>query len=260
MGVLAELEFRAGRWDASLDLAEQAVSLAEDSEQEWVLGYLHSTAVLTTAARGDWDGAAEHVAAGERLVAELGDPATMAVCANAAVHLAGCRGDPETVVLVAESLHALGGPPVREPGFLDWPDPVRRGAARPRPRRRGQCAPRGVRGDGPRTTLRAHAWRRWPGCAGRSRRPAAPTREARAAFDESLSSEHAAALDRALTQAAYGRFLRRRGERRAAVVRLETAHRELLALGAAPFVRRCEDELAACGVSPAERGRPSRWR
>ena len=54
MGVLAELEFRAGQWDASLDHAEQAVSLATDSEQEWVLGYLHSTAVLTCAARGDW--------------------------------------------------------------------------------------------------------------------------------------------------------------------------------------------------------------
>ena len=253
MGVLAELEFRSGRWDASLDLAEQAVSLAEDSEQEWVLGYLHSTAVLTTAARGDWDGAAEHVAAGERLVAELGDPATMAVCANAAVHLACCRGDPETVVLVSESLHALGGPPVREPGFLDWPTQYVEAlldlgrvdeasallgdfeaAARER-----RCASRlaalaRLRGEIA-TARRAHG-------------------EARAAFDESLSSEHAAALDRALTQAAYGRFLRRRGERRAAVVRLETAHRELLALGAAPFVRRCEDELAACGVSPAERG------
>ena len=253
MGVLAELEFRAGRWDASLDLAEQAVSLAEDSEQEWVLGYLHSTAVLTTAARGDWDGAAAHVAAGERLVAELGDPATMAVCANAAVHLASCRGDPETVVLVSESLHALGGPPVREPGFLDWPTQYV-----------GALLDLGRDEEATELLADFEATARERGCASRLaalarlRGEIATARrahgEARAAFDEALSSEHAAALEGALTQAAYGRFLRRRGERRAAVVRLETAHRKLLALGAAPFVRRCEDELAACGVSPAEPG------
>ena len=121
MGVLAELEFRSGRWDASLDLAEQAVSLAEDSEQEWVLGYLHSTAVLTTAAPRRLGrrrrARRRRRAAGRR----AGRPR----------HDGGVRergrapgllpGRPRDRGPVSESLHALGGPPVREPGFLDWP-------------------------------------------------------------------------------------------------------------------------------------------
>ena len=74
-------------------------------------------------------------------------------------------------------------------------------------------------------------------------------RAARDAFEEAvhLGDRAAPALERALTQAAYGRFLRRRGERRAAVARLETAQRELLRLGAHPFVRRCEEELQRAG-------------
>lgn len=255
MGVLAELEFRGGRWDASLALAEQAISLAEDSEQEWVLGYLHSTAVLTTAARGAWEDAQQHLDAAEQLVAQLGDPATAAVCSNAAVHLAYCRGDPATVVATAAVLHAVGGPPAREPGFLDWPtlyvgalidlghledarallDEFEVSAQERRSRSRLAALAR-LRGELA-TTQRLHT-------------------AARDAFEESqrLGETVASALDRALTSAAYGRFLRRRGERRAAVARLEQAHRELLELSALPFVERCEDELAACGVRPAEQG------
>jgi ATP/maltotriose-dependent transcriptional regulator MalT len=255
MGVLAELEFRAGRWDASLAIAEQAISLAEDSEQEWVQGYLHSTAVLTTAARGAWEDAQHHLDAGERLLAQLADPATMAVCSNAAVHLAACRGDSAAVVASAEMLQALGGPPAREPGFLDWPtqyvgaladlgriDDARRlleefeDSARERQSKSRLATLARLRGEIA-TAERSHT-------------------AARDAFEESLQlgERSAPALDRALTHAAYGRFLRRRGERRAAVARLERAHSDLLQLAALPFVQRCEDELAACGVRPSEHG------
>ncbi len=258
MGLLAELEFRAGQWDASLDHAEQAVSLATDSEQEWVLGYLHSTAVLTCAARGDWADAQRHLDAGERLVAELGDPATLAVCANAAIHLAACRGDPSAVLAVAEPLHVLGGRPVHEPGFLDWPtqwvgalvDLGRLGEAEDILEELDATA----RERGSRSRLAALA--RLRGEVATARRA---HRAARDAFEEAvhLGDPAAPALERALTQAAYGRFLRRRGERRAAVARLETAQRELLRLGAHPFVRRCEEELAACGVRPSQPGSAS---
>jgi ATP/maltotriose-dependent transcriptional regulator MalT len=251
MGVLAELEFRVGRWDASLALADQAVSLAEDSEQDWVLGFLHSTAVLTTAARGAWEDAQHHLDAGEQLVTQLGDPATLAVCANAAVHLASCRGDSTTVVTVAEQLRALGGRPAQEPGFLGWPgqyvgalvDLGRleeaasvleefEAIARERGSRSRLAVLARLRGEIA-TAQRSHS-------------------AARDAFEESvrMGEGAASALDRALTHAAYGRFLRRRGERRAAVARLEQAHGELLALSAVPFLRRCEAELAACGIEP----------
>ena len=250
MGVLAELEFRAGRWDASLALAEQAVSLAEDGEQDWVLGFLHSTVVLTAAARGAWEDAQQHLDAGEQLVAQLGDPATLAVCADAAVHLAFCRGDSATVVTVAEQLHALGGRPAQEPGFLGWPAQYVGALVD-----LGRLDEAATVLDGFEATAKERGSRSRLAVLARLRGEIATARRshtaARDAFEESvrLGEDTAPALDRALTHAAYGRFLRRRGERRAAIVQLEQAHRELLDLSAQPFVRRCEDELAACGVS-----------
>ena len=54
MGVLAEVDFRLGDWDASVTLAEHAISLAEDSEQLWVLGFLHAVAMQVYGGRGAW--------------------------------------------------------------------------------------------------------------------------------------------------------------------------------------------------------------
>jgi DNA-binding CsgD family transcriptional regulator len=47
---------------------------------------------------------------------------------------------------------------------------------------------------------------------------------------------------------AHGRLLRRTGQRRPAVERLRRAHDLYVSLGAAPFMARVEDELAACGL------------
>jgi DNA-binding NarL/FixJ family response regulator len=75
-------------------------------------------------------------------------------------------------------------------------------------------------------------------------------REARRCFEEALDlgTDAAPALEQAQALAAYGRFLRRRGERRSAVDRLDDARTRLTALDARPFLERCEEELAACGV------------
>jgi DNA-binding NarL/FixJ family response regulator len=70
-----------------------------------------------------------------------------------------------------------------------------------------------------------------------------------------LGTGSAAALDQALTHAAYGRFLRRAGERRAAGDQLHTAHEAFRTLGAQPFLDRCNTELAACGLA-SDRTRP----
>jgi DNA-binding NarL/FixJ family response regulator len=73
---------------------------------------------------------------------------------------------------------------------------------------------------------------------------------ARTSFEIAVAGSSAVpALDAALSHAAYGRFLRRRGEKRAAVARLVDARTRLVALGARPFADRVDDELAACGVS-----------
>jgi DNA-binding CsgD family transcriptional regulator len=60
-------------------------------------------------------------------------------------------------------------------------------------------------------------------------------------------------FDRALLEAAYGRFLRRTGRRSAAVAHLEAARAGFADLGALPYLERCDHELAACGRTPAKR-------
>ena len=123
MGVLAEVDFRLGDWDASVTLAEHAISLAEDSEQLWVLGFLHTVAMQVYGGRGAWNRAEQHLDDARRIAGVLGDPATFAVCENAGVLLASYRSEPGEVVERAQLLVLLDDGPTVEPGWLTWPAP-----------------------------------------------------------------------------------------------------------------------------------------
>jgi ATP/maltotriose-dependent transcriptional regulator MalT len=246
MGVLAEVEYRLGGWNRSLNLAEQALSLAEDSEQRWVQGYLHAAAVGVCAGRGWWSRAQDHLDAGQQLAKQLGDPATWAVCESMAVHLAFCRGEPDEVVERSQLLLGLGGP-TEEPGWLGWP--VQLCSALVQVGRLDDAEAEVVRLEavaserGSRSRLAGLA--RVRGELFTARRDHA---SARTAFEEALELGDAAdVLERGLVRAAYGRFLRRRGEVRTARAQLEDASERFRALGATPFVEGCAEELAACG-------------
>jgi DNA-binding CsgD family transcriptional regulator len=248
MGVLSEVEWRLGSWDRSLNLAEQALSLAEDSEQLWVQGYLHAAAVLVCGGRGWWPRADEHLAEGRRLAERLGDAATWAVCASMGVHLASCRGEPEEVVERSQLLLSLGGP-TEEPGWLGWPVQYasalvalgRLDEAEAELDRLGAVALQ----RGSRSRLAGLA--RVRGELSTARRDHAA---ARTAFEDALRLGDAAdALEQGLARASFGRFLRRRGELRSARAQLEDASDRFRALGATPFVQGCYEELAACGGS-----------
>jgi DNA-binding CsgD family transcriptional regulator len=60
-------------------------------------------------------------------------------------------------------------------------------------------------------------------------------------------------FERALVDLVHGQVLRRAGRRRAAAERLSAARERLAGLRARPFLERCEQELAACGLAPAKR-------
>ena len=258
MGVLAEVNYRLGRWDSSLGITEQAISLAEDGEQRWVLGYLHAAAGLVAAGRGWWSTVEDHLAQGRRLAEELEDPGTWAACANVGAHLATCRGEPEQVIQECQVLRLLtaGMVILAEPGWLHWPiqyaaalvqsgrfeeaeeELDRLGAiAEERGSRSRLAGLARVEGELA-TALRDHT-------------------RARRSFQRGLElSESADALEQGLIRASYGRFLRRRGERRAARTQFEDALERFRALGAVPFAEACTEELIACGV-PAEATPPS---
>lgn len=249
MGVLAEVDYRLGRWDSAYTRAAHALSLAEASEQVWVQGFLHASVAQVAAARGDIDEAEDHLATARALATSLGDPATWAVCENTAVHLAACRSEPALVVERAGFLNLLDDGPTVEPGWLSWPIPflsalVELGRldeaeaalprfeqlARERDSRSRLAALARVRGELA-TARREHD-------------------EARRWFEEALRTGAGAAdaLEHGQALASYGRFLRRRGERKSAQERLVAAREHLLALGARPFVNRVDDELSAAGL------------
>jgi len=250
LGGLADAEYRSGAWDDSKRHADQAISLVNDTEQTWLLAFVHSMAVLVPAARGNWREAEAHVAAAARAAAALPDGASTATAANAAVHLGFCRGDPLATVTAAEVLlEATDGAP-RQPGVMGWAGQY---ASALIELGRFEEADRALADQtavaqrlGRRSTLATVA--RIRGELAMARRQPA---EARAAFNTAvtLGAGSGTVLDHAWTQALYGRFLRRAGERRAAGDRLRAARDTFARLGATPFLDRCDAELAACGLA-----------
>jgi DNA-binding NarL/FixJ family response regulator len=81
---------------------------------------------------------------------------------------------------------------------------------------------------------------------------------ARAAFGAALAAAARVEVPfaRARAELAHGAFLRRQGQRRAALGHLQAARSTLVRLGARPFLARCDQELAACGLAPDRAGGP----
>jgi ATP/maltotriose-dependent transcriptional regulator MalT len=250
LGALAEVDFRLGSWDSSLAAAEHALSLAQDAEQVWVQGYLHTVAVLVSAGRGDWTEADGHLASARELAERLGDLATFAVCENAGVHIAWCRSDHADVISRSALLLSLGGGPTHEPGLMQWPVQYLSALVE-----LGRLDEAETQIEAFEAFARERDCRSRLAALARIRGEIATARRdhglARSSFEVALAFDSNAvpALDAALSQGAYGRFLRRRGERRAALARLADARTRLVALGARPFVDRVDDEMAACGVT-----------
>jgi DNA-binding CsgD family transcriptional regulator len=222
--------------------------LAEDGEQRWVQGYLHAAAVSVCAGRGWWSRAEAHLEASRQLAKQLGDPVTWAVCESMAVHVASCRGEPDEVVDRSQLLLGLGGP-TEEPGWLRWPvqhlsalvQLGRLDDAEAELSRLTSVAEQRV------SRSRLAGLARVRGELATARRDHATARDA---FEQGLRLGAAAdVLEQAELRAAYGRFLRRRGEVRAARAQLEDAASRFRGLGATPFLERCSEELAACGSS-----------
>lgn len=250
LATLADAEFRSGAWEDSKRHAEQAISLVNDTDQTWLLAFVHAMAVLVPAAQGTWPDAEEHLSAAIRAASSLPDGASAATAANSAVHLAFCRGDPLATVTAAEVLIETPGGTIWEPGVMAWAGQymsalIALGRLDDADRALADHAAVAQR-LGRRSALATVA--RVQGELAVARRHPA---EARAAFSTAvtLGAGSSTVLDHARTQALYGRFLRRAGERRAAGDLLRSARDTFTRLGAAPFLDSCDAELAACGLA-----------
>ena len=249
-----------GAWDEAAAAAERAVSLLEESGHEWLRPLARCVAVLVPAARGEWVAAQEHAVAA---VARSGDYELMVVAGGLAGALVpAARGDHEGVLRALEPVVGLverAG--VDEPGFWPWQDLYadalvsagRLGEAE------GFLVPHeelaAARGRGSMVARLARVRGRLEAARGRLAAAEAAFGRAAGAL-EGVSSP----FQWALVELAHGQVLRRVGQRRAAAERLSAARERFAGLRARPYLERCEQELAACGLAPAKRSEfdPSR--
>jgi DNA-binding CsgD family transcriptional regulator len=247
---LVEAEYRSGHWDTAVELAAQTAELIEDTGQRWLGAFAHALAAFVPAARGQWAEAEGHVAAAQRGARELGDHPSMAYANSAAVHLAACRRDAEGVLAAAAPLLEDRDGVHHEPGLHGWAvlhaaALVERGRLDEAEGRIAELEAR-AQARGVRSQLSGLARVQGELAAARQDRRAARYHFRRALeLGEGCSS----VLDLAVSEAAFGRFLRRRGERRAALGHLIEAQRRFSALGATPFRSVVEQELAAVGTA-----------
>jgi DNA-binding CsgD family transcriptional regulator len=256
LAYLAEVEYRAGRWDDSMAASELAVSLAEDADHPWLRGLLHGVAALPLAGRGQWQEAATHVAAAQAASEAVDDVMNLVYPGVAACLLGVARRDHAAVLAATDPLAGLNpANGVLEPTVLQWcPYRVEAlvatgalaeaeallGLAEPLARKRGR-----------RSALVALARARGSLQAARG-----DTEAATRAFEAGISLVPGLPLpfEAALLDLAYGSHLRRAGRRRAAADRLRVAVGAFDALGATPYAEHGRAELAAGGLTPRGRG------
>jgi DNA-binding NarL/FixJ family response regulator len=248
---LAEARFRAGDWTVAKVIAEEVVSLAADTEQQWLAGFVHAIAARVPSGRGEWETAHHHVDTATALAADLQEPAAGAYADDAAVFLASCRDDPAEVVQLADRLRRGPHSTPHEPGVFTWPVHlvsalVELGSLDEAEQELSKVEDLARRRRHP---SRLAAVARLHGQLAAARRLHADARSAFAAA-LTLSGDRVDADERAIAYLAYGRFLRRRGQRRAAVQHALEARRQYRLLGAVPFIARCDDLLEACGARP----------
>ena len=249
----AQTLFHAGEWDRSQAVLVQTHALAEDMEQAWLSGFLHAMLGRVPAARGDWTTAGQHLAAALDFSRTSGELASSAYADETAALLATAQGDSDAVVLATERIcRSRETSPQRELGLFSWPAYrisalIDLGELELAAAELAQLASRVHPGAQRTEAIRLRT-------AGQLAAAGRDSKGARHHYTAALaiSEDHVDALERALAHDAYGRFLRRRGERRSAVEQLRRAGARFRELGAAPFADRCDRELAACGVHDPE--------
>lgn len=253
-------DYRTGCWDEAAARADRLVTLAEDLDQGWLLASAHAAAVPPAAARGQWATAQAHVDAAARQLAAADSDRLLDVV-NARAALAAARDDPDGVLTAVRPLAGQADELVRgEPSVLSfWPLYAHAVA------RTGRLADAAVllapfadlaRVRGRRSAIAAAA--RVQGFIdAAAHRPD----DARCAYETAITSLDGLDMphEQALARLDYGRFLRRLGQRRAALRELCAARAAFAGLGAVPFVARCDAELGHdVPAAPAQAAVPAR--
>jgi DNA-binding CsgD family transcriptional regulator len=247
---LTRVEYLSGAWDSAVVSAERALALAVESDDRWVTAQAHWSASFVHSARGEWSVAEAHVGAIHDQAPTFERHKAAELIASAG--LAAAQDRPADVLQALEPLEAMRpAEGVDDPAFLSWHhlkahalvdagqyDAAEAFVEQALALARSRANPLLV-------ARLTHARAKLEFARGRA---LGSFEEARALI-EPLGMPY----ELALTELAYGQVLRRTGERRAAAAMLIGAQARLSRLQATPALQRCENELAACGLSPSAR-------
>ena len=244
--------FLLGDWDDAAASAERAVSLLEETGHNLLRPLARWVAVSVPTGRGEWAAAEAHA---ERAVADRGDYELMIVAAAlAAAEPAWARGDHEGVLGALAPVRAIQPRQgVDEPGFWPWQhlyaDALvsvgRLGDAAEFLAPHEELATERKRRSSIARLARVRG--RLEAAAGRMDAAEAAFRHGLDQFDPDQVNRVPLPFERALLELAYGQMLRRRGRRREATTQLDDARERFDALGARPYVERCDLELGGLG-------------
>ena len=246
---LATAEYHLGSWDDAVLHAELAVSLARDADRVWDLGYLHTTAAVVPALRGDWEVASAHVRMATEAAQAVGDMGAIGAAATARAFLASARGDLEGVADAAAALRAAGGAQFLslQAGY-NWRSleiDALIGLARPGQAEKALAELEALSPAGPPSALVAAARLRGDLAAAAGDHAAAA-----AAFETAWRRAQGLRMPLELAQLEISdaRRLRAAGQPQQAVARLRSARQRLITLGARPYLQACDRELAAAAA------------
>jgi ATP/maltotriose-dependent transcriptional regulator MalT len=249
-GFLADAEYQMGSWNSAQVHADLAVSLAEDLDAGWELPFVHAVASWVYAERGAWDLATDHIVECRRVTERSPTIGGTIYASMAGASLARARGDHQAVlnsmvpilegperdliegigtvrwrVLHAEALVGLGQLKQADAAIADLEEIV--SARQLGSMEVDACRLRGSLED----------------VMGNDTAARIAFRRGSAALDGTVMP-----LSQALFEAAYGRFLLRTHDRRAAIDHLRMAQELLRGLDARPYLAFCEAELSKCGL------------
>jgi DNA-binding CsgD family transcriptional regulator/tetratricopeptide (TPR) repeat protein len=246
---LAHAEYQLGLWDDARINAELALTFSEESGRKFSLPMAHALGVYVAAGRGDWQIAERHLADAREAAVEVATPQATRYTAVAAARLARARNDPRGMIEAVEPLLREDRPTVafdRVTGT--WRLLHVEGLLGD-----GQVAQAAAALD----AFESAALRmtetvelRFARMRGRLAEVRGDTDRALRCYEKGLAvtDVHGGVLQRALLQQAHGRLQGALGNRRAATASLGAARSRFAALGATPYLERCDADLAAVGA------------
>jgi ATP/maltotriose-dependent transcriptional regulator MalT len=244
---LALAQYLAGAWDDALLTAEQGFSAAAIHARRYELPLLHLAAGCVPAGRAMAEEAERHALLAEEAAASLdyGQERLYAAMARALV----CQASGDYLGM-ADALSYWG-----DDSALDsrsqmyavlWRPLLAEGLVGSGQSERAAAVMERLRADSGQVSYLQPAIAWLDGWLAEQRGGAEAAREIYQRGEDTTSTQSPVHTARLLL--AYGRLLRRTGQRRLAVERLRRANALYLALRAAPFIARTEQELAACGL------------